>query len=198
MNVALKEKIIALIRALPKRAEIDPEPDADQRTAAYWWGRPDDSVAWWLATCRMIAPHPIAQSLYLAHVAEDMSQRRAIKDWAYSVAAQFAGAKGSGQRRRSMVESYRLDWGHQAARDGVFLALWGDIEDVPGITFRCDQFGCGKQAYQRVRDEITSQTRDMIAAFRSDMEQCRTGQRNRWFTQRWEEATGKSWEWTHR
>jgi len=198
MNAALKEKILALLRSLPKGAEIDPDPDADQRTAAYWWGKQDDSVAWWLATCRMIASDPIAQSLYLAHVAEDMSQRRAIKDWSYAAAAKFAGAKGSGQRRRSVVESYRLDWGHQAARDGVFMALWGDLEDVPGITYRCETFGCGKQAYQRVRDEIASQARDIIASFRADMEACRTGQHNRWFTQRWEDATGQSWTWAHR
>lgn len=198
MNVALKEKIIALIGALPKRAEIDADPDADQRTAAYWWGKPDDSVAWWLATCRMIAPHPIAQSLYIAHVAEDMSQRRAIKDWAYEAAAKFASGKGTGPRRRAVVESYRTDWGYQAARDGVFMALWGDLEDVPGITSRCELFGCGKQAYQRVRDDVQGQAKDLIAAFRADMEVCRTGKYNRWFAERWERATGKQWVWTHR
>lgn len=185
----LADRVVAAIKALAGTHEVYEEPDCDQRVAAYWWGRPDDSVAWWLSICGRIADDPVAQSLYLARVAEDMSQRRVIKDWAYRAAAKFAGAKGSGQRRRSMVESYRLDWGHQAARDGVFMALWGDLEDVPGIVSRCERFGCGKQAYQRVRDEVCSQAKDLIASFRGDMEQCRTGQYNRHFRARWEDAT---------
>lgn len=168
-------------------------PDADQRVAAYWWGRPDDSVAWWLSLCRMVAPHPIAQALYLAHVAEDLSQRRAIKDWAYRVAAEFAGSKGSGQRKRSLVESYRLDWGHQAARDGLTIALWGDLIDVPGLVARSQQFRCGKQAYERVRDEVKSTTADLIASFRADMEMCREGKFSRDFIHRWEDATRRVW-----
>lgn len=195
MTAFTAAEIVAMLKTVHEQRE---DPDADQRTAAYWWGKPDDSVAWWLATCRMIAPHPIAQSLYLAHVAEDMSQRRALKDWAYEAAAKFASGKGAGPRRRAVVESYRTDWGHQAARDGVFMALWGDLEDVPGITFRCGQFGCGKQAYQRVRDDVQGQAKDLIAGFRADMEVCRTGKYNRWFTERWERATEKSWVWTHR
>ena len=193
-STELADRVVTAIKALAGTHEVYEEPDCDQRTAAYWWGRPDDSVAWALSTCRRIAEHPVAQSLYLARVAEDMSQRRAIKDWAYQVAAAYAGAKGSGQRRRSMVESYRLDWGHQAARDGVFMALWGDLEDVPGIVSRCDRFGCGKQAYQRVRDEVCGQAKDLIASFRGDMEQCRTGQYNRHFRARMEDATGRKFE----
>ena len=193
MNAALKEKIIALIGALPKRAEIDAEPDADQRTAAYWWGRPDDSVAWWLATCRMIAPHPVAQSMYLAHVVEDMSQRRAIKDWAYEAAAKFASGKGNGPRRRAVVESYRTDWGHQAARDGVAIALWDEIIDVPGISGQAERFHCGRQAYSRVRDELERETRDLWSGFRADMVMCESGNFSRDFIDRWERATGANW-----
>jgi hypothetical protein len=165
-------------------------PDVDQRTAAYWWGKPDDAVAWWLSMCRMVAPDPIAQSLYLAHVAEDLSRQREIKNWAYTKAAEFAGTKGSGQRRRSVVESYRLDWGHQAARDGVAFALWGDIVDVPGPSGRAVQFNCGRQAYVRVREEIERQTRDLFSGFRDDMEMCMQGRHSRYFIERWEQATG--------
>lgn len=170
-------------------------PDIDQRTAAYWWGKPDDSVAWWLSMCRMVAPDPVAQSLYLAHVAEDLSRQRDIKDWAYAHAAEFVGAKGSGQRRRSLVESYRLDWGHQAARDGVAFVLWGDIADVPGPSGRAEHFHCGRQAYVRVREELEKRTRDMIAGFRDDMSMCMDGRYSRYFIERWETATGC--EWTH-
>lgn len=168
-------------------------PDVDQRTAAYWWGKPDDSVAWWLSMCRMVAPDPIAQSLYLAHVAEDLSRQREIKDWAYAHAAEFVGVKGSGQRRRSLVESYRLDWGHQAARDGVAFVLWGDIVDVPGPSGRAERFHCGRQAYVRVREELEKQTRDLITSFRDDMSMCMENRHSRHFVERWERATGRAW-----
>jgi hypothetical protein len=168
-------------------------PDVDQRIAAYWWGKPDPQVAWWLSLCRLVAEQPIAQSLYLARVAEDLSQQRAIKNWAYAKAAAFVGAKGSGQRHRSLVESYRLDWGHQAARDGVAIALWGDIMDVPGLSGRAEHFHCGRQAYGRVRDEMEREARDLLAAFRADMEMCESGDFSRDFINRWESVTGGNW-----
>jgi hypothetical protein len=170
-------------------------PDIDQRVAAYWWGKPDEAVAWWLAMCNMVATSPIAQSLYLARIAEDVSRKRQIKDWAYARAAEFAGTKGSGQRRRSLVESYRLDWGHQAARDGVAFALWGDIMDIPGPSVRAERFHCGRQAYARVREELEKQTRDLFSGFRDDMSMCETGDYSRDFINRWEVATGSDWPW---
>lgn len=170
-------------------------PDIDQRVAAYWWGKPDPSVAWWLAMCNMVAVSPMAQALYLARVAEDMSRKRQIKDWAYARAAEFAGSKGSGQRRRSVVEAYRLDWGHQAARDGVSFALWGDTVSIPGPSGRAEYFHCGRQAYARVREELEKQTRDLCAGFRDDMEMCMNGQYSRHFVERWERETGSDWPW---
>ena len=109
------------------------EPDAKQRTAGYWWGSQDEDVGWWLSLCRMVNPDP-AQALYIAHVAEDWRIARGLKEWAYRVAVEFAGSRGSGQRRRAQVEAYRTDWGHQAARDGLAMALWPELSgDVPGI-----------------------------------------------------------------
>jgi hypothetical protein len=193
VNATKIDKVSALIKQLVGTHEGYEPPDVHQRVAGYWWGKPDESVAWWLSLCRMVAPDPIAQSLYLARVAEDLTQRRAIKDWAYKAAAEFAGSKGGGQRKRSLVESYRLDWGHQAARDGVALALWGDIIDVPGIVFRSEQFGCGKQAYQRVRDDVKATAADMASSFGADMEMCLEGKYSRDFIHRWEDATRRTW-----
>lgn len=192
---------LAIPKADGQVFEPDSIPDIDQRVAAYWWGKPDPQVAWWLSLCRLVSMDKMAQSLYLAHVAEDLSQQRRIKDWAYTKAAEFVGAKGSGKRRRSLVESYRLDWGHQAARDGLAFALWGDIMDVPGPSGRAEHFHCGRQAYVRVREEMERETRDQVAAFRSDMEMCMTGEFSRDFIDRWEVATGGDWaelNWTAR
>lgn len=142
-------------------------PDIDQRVAAYWWGAQDESVAWWLAMCHVAAPDPIAQSLYLAHVAEDFSDVREIKQWAYGVASDVARAK---HRHRLAVESYRPAWGHQAARDGAALALWSHLAElVPGYAARSRALNCRAPAYLAVRDGVEQKTRDAINGFRTDM-----------------------------
>ena len=169
------------------------EPDAKQRTAGYWWGSQDEDVGWWLSLCKMVNADP-AQSLYIAHVAEDWRVARRLKEWAYTAAVEYAGSRGSGQRRRSQVEAYRPDWGHQAARDGLAMALWPELSgDVPGIGKRAELFGCGKQGYQRVRDEVMRQAGDLITGFAMDMEQCRTNRFSRDFIGRWEAAAGRAW-----
>ena len=170
-------------------------PDADQRTAAYWWGAMDEEVAWALAICKTVAPEPIAQRLYIAHAAEDSRHARDLKDWGYRVAVEFAGSRGSGQRRRSQVEGYRTDWGHQAARDGLAIALWPHLrDDVPGIGKRAEQFHCGKQGYQRVRDEVQRQAGDLLTGFRLDMQETLDGRFSHDFRHRWEAATGWRWD----
>jgi hypothetical protein len=192
MTAFTAAEIVAALKAVHEQRS---DPDADQRTAAYWWGKPDDSVAWWLSVCRMISADPIAQSLYLAHVAEDLSHKRHIKDWAYGVAddAAFAPRLGS-QRNKRAVESYDTPWGHQAARDGLALALWPHLsDDVPGRNKRCEQYGCRHDAYLYIRDAVESRTKELIAGFRDDMEQCREGRHNRWFRERWENVTGNVW-----
>lgn len=169
-------------------------PDADQRTAAFWWGAHDEEVAWALALANVVSPDPIAKHLYVAHAAEDVRHNRQIKEWGYRAAVEFAGAKGSGQRKRSMVESYRADWGHQAARDGLCMALWPELrDDVPGLGKRAEQFKCGKQAYQRVRDEVQRQACDLIAGFKLDVTEILSERFSRDFIGRWESATGKRW-----
>lgn len=170
-------------------------PDADQRTAAFWFGTQDEEIAWALALAHTVSPDPIARHLYVAHAAQDVRHNRAIKEWGYRVAVEFAGAKGSGQRKRSMVESYRTDWGHQAARDGLSMALWPELRDeVPGLGKRAEQFRCGKQAYQRVRDEVQRQACDLIAGFKLDVTEALAERFSRDFIGRWEMATGRAWQ----
>lgn len=188
--LARASQAVATLVGLYERPD---EPSAAQRTAAFWWGAQDEAVGWWLGLCKMVNS-PEAQSLYIASVAEDMRHARGLKEWAYRVAVEYAGSRGSGQRRRSIVESYRTDWGHQAARDGLAMALWPHLADeVPGIGKRCEQFGCGKQAFQRVRDEVCRQAGDLITGFDMDMEQCRRNRFSRDFTARWELAAGREW-----
>lgn len=181
---------VASLAGLYERPEV---PDAGQRTAAYWWGAQDDEVPWWLGLCKLVND-PVSQSLYIAHVADDARHARGLKDWAYGVAAEYAASRGAGVRRRAVVEAYRPEWGRQAARDGLAAALWPKLADeIPGRNKRCDELGCGHQAYQRVRDEVNRQASDLIVGFSMDMEQCRAERFSRDFIDRWELATGHSW-----
>lgn len=190
----LDAKVEAIIKGLDGTHVAFEAPDADQRIAAYWWGQPDEEAAWALSMAKLIAAEPVAQSIYLARVANDSRGNRAIKEWAYNAAVEFAGSRGSAQRKRSMVESYRTDWGHQAARDGVARALFPEmVDEMPGRDARCKQFKCGHQAYQRVRDEIMRQALDLFVDFRSDIDALLTNKWSRAMICRWERATGANW-----
>lgn len=171
-------------------------PDAsdmiDRRVAAFMGGALDEDVAWWFGMANMVATDPAGQALYLAHVADETTRFRQIKDWAYRVAVEFAGSKGSTQRRRSMVESYRPEWGHAAARDGAAIALWGH-EGVPGIVARAERYKCGKQAYQRVRDAVQNRTTDLIGDYRVSLRWAKGEIHSGDHIDRWERVTGKKW-----
>jgi hypothetical protein len=168
-------------------------PDVDQRVAAYWWGAYDPDVAWWLSMCSKIAPESVSPSLYVAHVAEDLSHKRDVKDWGYIEAARCASKPPQGAvRQRASVEGYSPAWGHQAARDGISIALWGHlVEYIPGINHRARRYGCGSQAYQRIRDGVYARTSELLTLFRQDMDQCCNGNFNRNFADRWEMKTGR-------
>ncbi|MFD0738261.1 hypothetical protein ACFQZQ_03020 [Lysobacter koreensis] len=164
----------------------------DRRVAAFIGGALDEDVAWWFGMANMVASDPIGQALYLAHVADEVSRFRQIKDWAYRVAVEFVGSKGGKQRQRSMVESYRVDWGHAAARDGAAIALFGH-EGVPGIVARAEQYKCGKQAYQRVRDAVQTRTTDLIGDYRVALRWAKGEIHHGDHVDRWEQVTGRKW-----
>ena len=165
-----------------------------KRVASFWGGTADQELVWALSLARTVSSDPIADKLYLTHATEDLRYIRTIKEWGYRVAVDYAGSKGSGQRRRGLVEAYRPDWGHAAARDGMAMALWPDLRnDVPGIVKRVEVFHCGKQGYQRVRDEVMRQTGDLIAGFRLDLAEAVEERHSGDFRHRWEMATGNVW-----
>lgn len=185
-------KAAQIVTALAGTHEGYEPPDIDQRVAAWAGGLADADVEWWLGMAEMVVEQPLAGELYLAHVAWVDRSFPAIKEWGYRVAVDFVGAKGSGERARSLVERYRVDWGHQAARDGIALALWGE-QDVPGIVARADRFKCGKQAYQRVRTTVADRTADQLATFRHALRWARGELRDRDLEEAWEIKTGASW-----
>lgn len=110
----------------------------------------------------------IGAALYHLHVMKRDAQfdryARRVKDWAYQHAAEFVASRRGPARFRG----YALDWGHQAARDGLYRALWED-EWTPGRLVRAEQFGCGERPYARLRDYIQHESKGLLAAFESDL-----------------------------
>jgi hypothetical protein len=171
----------AILSALAEVHTAEP-PDIDQRTAAWWWGAQDEQIAWALCMCHTAAADPMAQSLYIAHVAEDLSRAREIKTWAYDVAQEIADEP---HRHRKAVESYRLSWGHQAARDGVALALWPHLaECVYGYSQQARRLRCEPRAYLAIREGVLSRVRDTIAAFKYDLDSVAKSSYSRDFIER--------------
>jgi hypothetical protein len=168
-------------------------PDVDQRVAAWYWGAEDEDVSWWLGMCRMVSPDRAYGDLYELHVAEDVRHKRAVKDWGYTAAATYAlEARKVSVRRRAPVMAYDPEWGHQAARDGLAMAMWPHMApEVPGRNKRCAAHHVGHQAYQRVREAVRLATATAISDFRRDMRECMEGRWSRDFRDRWEAVTGR-------
>lgn len=167
-------------------------PDIDQIMAGFTRTPLGEDRAWWLGYANMCSSDPIAADLYFSSIAWDDSSWPRIKEWGYRVAVEFVGARKSEQRKRSLVESYRVDWGHQAARDGLGLAMWGPT-DIPGSRSRALDFKCGQQAYRRVRDEVSAQAASLIAEYRYYLDMARVGNYSGEAIRRWEIATGAKW-----
>lgn len=118
-----------------------------------------------IVDAKRLCSDPIAETLYHLHaMAEHSHDIRGkfgqVKEWAYTVAASYAA---SGRQR------YRLDWGRQAARDGVFIALWPDDRFSDGLlpcyTERAAHFGVGEDKYRRVRRHLKLQTQSLLHEF---------------------------------
>jgi hypothetical protein len=77
-----------------------------------------------------------------------------LKAWSVDLARTAATLRPLlGKRRVPLVKSWREDWGPQAARDGLCLALFGEGA-VAGLESRAKQYRCRWQAYKRVRDLV--------------------------------------------
>ena len=118
-------------------------------------GRRDDAFGFAVGVTKSRCGE-VANALYDLHLMMGeghgyYENQRAVKDWAYQCAAEFAAA--------NRVHGYRLDWGRQAARDGAALAMWRDLYGI-GLSRHADQFKIGRRPFERVRDHV----RDLAAA----------------------------------
>lgn len=123
-----------------------------------------------VADTRKIPDGPIAEALFDLHIMGrtprfDRNARR-VKDWAYTLAARFVASR----RGPARFQGYALPWGHQAARDGLYRALWPEY-DCPGREARAKQFGCGERPYVRVREHVKCEAGYLLLEFESNLSQ---------------------------
>ena len=167
----------------------------DARFARFGLRPLSDADVWALSMAAMVMPdgNPGAEA-YLAQVSGTMLFHPRLALWGRVVAIGIAQAgykAPGGSRRRSYVEGYDESWGRYAVADGLSLALYGYAEF--GVEYRCDTLGCGKQAYQRIRDFVGGATVNAIAEYRVALEWACGYRRDRVLEGRWEGATGRKW-----
>jgi hypothetical protein len=96
----------------------------------------------------------VGYDLWITWVAEVPFFERSLIEWAEGLGELAATLKPRiGERRRTFVESYRPEWGRQASRDGLRIAILGP-NFVPGLQTRATELGmplAGVQEDPRLR-----------------------------------------------
>lgn len=96
----------------------------------------------------------VGYDLWITWVAEVPFFERSLVEWAEGLGELAATLKPRiGERSRTYVESYRPQWGRQASRDGLRIAILGP-NFVPGLQTRATELGCRWQAYKKIRDFV--------------------------------------------
>lgn len=183
------------IREIAKPQSSDDIPTVHEVVACWATGEHCEEVPGWLQLCRLVAPDPAAEWLYLFGVVGPHGLWRGrmlqnLQDWCAGMAAEAAF---TGRRfRRERVSGYQRRWGRQAGRDGAALAMWGqEVRDIlPGIKKRAEQYGCKEETYRSIRDYVELEASNLISDFRADMVQAASGRFDGYFRARYEEKFG--------
>lgn len=129
-----------------------------------------EEFGWRVANARDIPDGPAAEALFDLHVmgrtARFDRNARKVKDWGYIAAARFVASR----RGTARFKGYELPWGHQAARDGLWRAMWPEMAS-PGREARAKQFGITERPYVRVREHVRCEAEYLLLEFESVLSQ---------------------------
>lgn len=96
----------------------------------------------------------VGYELWITWVADVPFFRDELEQWAEGLGELAATLKPRlGERHRTYVESYRPEWGRQASRDGLEMAIKGP-NYVPGLETRATQLNCRWQAFRKIRNFV--------------------------------------------
>mgnify|MGYP000629649869 CR=1 FL=1 len=150
-----------------KPKEIAPEIVA--RYASWSGSHADEAFGYLLNVVKWQCLDKVGADLFDLHVmfehAADLSGKfERVKDWAYGAAVEYSMVNGI---------RWRPDWGRQAARDGVFLAMWPDEKStvrMPTISIRAIEFGIWENNYSAVRGYVRDSAVILIDDFNEKLE----------------------------
>lgn len=141
-------------------------PGVKERYIAWASGRHDEGMGFAAGGAGWQCSDAIAPVLYEIHVLAGAvhnlpDRRRRATEWAFTMAASYAASA----RMR-----YSLEWGRQAAVDGLVLGLMdaGDTRGELGLLSneeRAEQFGVGRNRYGRVRSHVRDLTKALLSEF---------------------------------
>lgn len=144
--------------------EADPPRELAERYAGWASGADDMKMghAVGVATTRA---GQVAADLFDLYVMEQRGQDfpkrvNRVKEWGYRKAAEFVASREA----QAKIVGYRLDWGQQAARDGLCQAMWGHLRGT-GLAARAKEFRIGERPFQRVRDHVEKEADKAIGRF---------------------------------
>ena len=145
-------------------------PTVQERYTAWAAGRHDEGMGFAVGGAGWQCSDPIAPILYEIHVLVQAvhnlpDRRRRAQQWAFTMAASFAASA----RLR-----YGLEWGRQAAVDGLVLGLMDKDDSRAELGLmtneeRAEKFGIGRNRYARVRAHVRDETRALLSEFEGFM-----------------------------
>jgi hypothetical protein len=130
-------------------------PDAAHYTAA--------------VACSTLPDSHVGYDLWITWVADVPFFERELVQWAEGLGELAATLKPLiGERHRTYVESYRPEWGRQASRDGLRMAILGP-NFVPGLETRATQLGCRWQAFKKIRNFVAGAATVQMQQFETQL-----------------------------
>lgn len=128
-------------------------PDVAQLFAAFGRRPLPDALIWSLSLAESCMPeNSVGFRVWITKVAGVDVHRDHLLKWAKELSEALGEIKPRTKLyRRKLFADYSATWGHQAATDGINLALFGTY---PPTSVQAAEYGCDPTTYKRMRNLI--------------------------------------------